>query len=137
MAEHAAIQAHGASEEEGSHDFEIHEVGIHIPHSSRSQIWRVFFILLAITVLEFLIALVPGIRQTQDHPNGALGKELVVGIFLGLTVLKAFYIVGYFMHLKMEKVNMVYSILLPIMFILYLITLLMVESNGSLGAHAY
>jgi cytochrome c oxidase subunit IV len=133
MAEHA-VQAHGAHEEE-SHDFVIHEVGIHHPHSSKAQIWRVFIILLCITVLEFLIALTPGIRQTISHPNGALPNEAVVAIFLGLTVLKAFYIVGYFMHLKMEKVNMVYTILLPIMFIVYLIALIMIEGNGGTVAH--
>jgi cytochrome c oxidase subunit 4 len=128
MAEHAA-HAQGGHEEE-SHDFEIHEVGVIHVESSKSQIWRVFFIMLGITVIEFLIALTPGVRQK-------LGHDTTVIIFLGLTVLKAFYIVGYFMHLKMEKVNMVYSVLLPIMFIMYLIALLMIEGSGGTGAHTY
>jgi cytochrome c oxidase subunit IV len=132
MAEHA-VHAHRAQEE--SHDFVIHEVGIHHPHSSTKQIWKVFFVLLCITLLEFAIALTPGLRRTELHPEGKLSNELVVAIFLGLTVLKAFYIVGYFMHLKMEKVNMVYTILLPMMFIVYLIALIMIEGQGGTGIH--
>lgn len=103
--------------------FDTVEEGLHYPHSTKKEIWRVFFILLAITVLEFLIALTPTIR------NG-LGKEAVIAIFLGLTVLKAFYIVGYFMHLKQEKINMIYTILIPLIFIVYLIALLMFESGA-------
>jgi cytochrome c oxidase subunit IV len=105
------------------HDFDVVEEGLHYPHSTKKQIWQVFFILLAITVLEFLIALTPSIR------NG-LGKEVVIAVFLGLTVLKAFYIVGYFMHLKQEKINMAYTILIPLIFIIYLIALLMFESGA-------
>jgi cytochrome c oxidase subunit IV len=103
--------------------FDTLEEGLHTPHSTRKQIWKVFFILLAITILEFLIALTPSVR------NG-LGKELVIAVFLGLTVLKAFYIVGYFMHLKQEKINMAYTILIPLIFIIYLIALLMFESGA-------
>jgi cytochrome c oxidase subunit 4 len=135
MAEHA-IQAHGEHTDE-SHDIEIHEVGVHHVDSSKKRIWTVFFIMLGITVVEFIIALYPGIRRTQAHPDGALSKDLVVGIFLALTVLKAFYIVGYFMHLKMEKVTMVYTVLLPIMFIIYLIALLMIEGTGGTGSHTF
>jgi len=104
------------------HHFEIIEQGLHEIHSTRKEIWRVFFILLAITVLEFLIALTPAIKD-------GLGKSKVVGIFFFLTVLKAFYIVGYFMHLKHEKLNMAYTILIPLMFIAYLITLLLFEGS--------
>lgn len=137
MSENAAVHAMDAHSDEG-HDFVIHEVGIHEAHASKATIWRVFVILLIITVLEFCIALTPGLRQTVEHPGGMLNNQLVVGIFLALTVLKAFYIVGYFMHLRMEKVNMVYTILLPLLFILYLIALIMIEGHGgTIVHHAY
>jgi cytochrome c oxidase subunit IV len=112
--------------EEGGHHFEVVEHGVHIVHSSKKEIWRVFFILLGITLLEFLIALTHKIRE-------GLGKELVVAVFLFLTVLKAFYIVGNFMHLKHERINMIYTILLPIMFIVYLIALLIYEGAAQPG----
>jgi len=118
--------AHTAdAHEEEHHDFEIVEHGIHELHGSKKEIWRVFFILLAITVLEFLIALVPTFRQ---H----ISREIIIGIFFFLTVLKAFYIVGYFMHLKHEKLNMAYTILIPLMFIVYLIALLLFEGSAQL-----
>src|ERR1017187_1646515 len=127
MAEHAvhAVQAAHGEAEEGNHDFVIIEHGLHHVDSSKKQIWRVFFIMLFITILEFILALTPGLRRTVFDPNGILPNTTVVAIFLGLTVLKAFYIVGYFMHLKMERINMIYTILLPLLFILYLVALLM------------
>ena len=115
---------HIAHTDDHGHHGEEPEVGLHEIHSTKKEIWKVFAILLAITVLEFIIALTPSIKH-------ALGKGGVVGIFLFLTVLKAFYIVGYFMHLKHEKMNMAYTILLPILFIIYLIALLMLEGGAS------
>ena len=129
MSDHAVQAAHGEAEE--SHDFVIVEHGVHQVDASRKQIWRVFFVMLIITVLEFIIALTPGIRRNELHPNGIIPNDVVVMIFLGLTVLKAFYIVGYFMHLKMERINMIYTVLLPLLFIMYLITLLVIEGTGS------
>ncbi|MDZ4838893.1 MAG: cytochrome C oxidase subunit IV family protein [Bacteroidota bacterium] len=102
------------------------EPGLHTVHSSKKQIWRVFFILLAITVLEFLIALTPGIKNS-------MGETTVTVVFFALTILKAFYIVAYFMHLKDERINMAYTILLPLMFILYLIALLLMEFRNGVG----
>ena len=122
MSEHIS---HSADAHEEEHHFEIVEQGLHEIQSSKKQIWKVFFILLAITVLEFIIALTSTFRE---H----LGKSMVVGIFFFLTVLKAFYIVGYFMHLKHEKLNMAYTILIPLMFIAYLITLLLFEGSNQL-----
>jgi cytochrome c oxidase subunit 4 len=46
-----------------------------------------------------------------------------------LTLAKAFYIVAYFMHLKFEKIGMVYAILVPTLFIIGLILVLTNESN--------
>jgi cytochrome c oxidase subunit IV len=117
------VRVHG-EDAHGEHHFEVVENGIHHVHSTKKEIWKVFFILLAITLLEFLIALTPAIR-------GGLGRTTVVGVFFALTILKAFYIVGYFMHLKHEKINMAYAILLPILFILYLIALLLFEGGAS------
>jgi cytochrome c oxidase subunit IV len=124
MAEHTA--AHHSEEDHGHHDFVIEEQGIHHVHGSKKEIWRVFFILLGITILEFLVALTPAIY------NG-IGKTGTVSIFFTLTILKAFYIVGYFMHLRHEKLNMAYTILVPLGFVLYLIALLLIE--GGAQAH--
>lgn len=113
-----------SNNDHGAHHEEALEHGIHIVHSSKKEIWKVFAILLAITVVEFLVALTPAIYE-------GLGKTGVVAVFFALTIVKAFYIVGYFMHLRHEKMNMAYSILVPLLFILYLIALLIFEGFKS------
>jgi len=93
---------------------------------TRRRIWNVFFVLLAITCVEFFIALylVPiGIggwhmKYTTANP-----------IYIVLTLLKAFYIVGYFMHLKFERLGLVFAIIVPVLFIIGLILVLTNESH--------
>ena len=62
------------------------------------QIWKVFFILLAITVLEFLIALTPALEGIRTEYKLAVNLTYVI-----LTLFKAFYIIAYFMHLKFDS----------------------------------
>lgn len=88
---------------------------------SVKDIWRVFFILLFITIIEFIIALAV--------PEAAMSKPVKNWIYIILTLAKAFYIVAYFMHLKFEKVNFIYSIVLPIIFILGIIAALINEAS--------
>jgi cytochrome c oxidase subunit IV len=88
------------------------------------QIWKVFFILLAITVLEFLIALTPALEGLRTDHKLAVNLTYVV-----LTLFKAFYIIAYFMHLKFEKINLVYSIALPPIFVIYCIVLVLYEGG--------
>jgi cytochrome c oxidase subunit IV len=58
-----------------------------------------------------------------------MSKDIKNWIYIVLTLMKAFYIVAYFMHLKFEKINLIYSILLPLVFIIGVIAALMNESN--------
>ncbi|MCD8742363.1 cytochrome C oxidase subunit IV family protein [Mucilaginibacter roseus] len=88
---------------------------------SRGKIWQVFFILLGITVIEFIIAL-------YLVPHG-MKIEWANPIYIILTLAKAFYIVAYFMHLKFEKVGLIYSLVVPILFIIGLILVLTNESH--------
>jgi cytochrome c oxidase subunit IV len=50
-------------------------------------------------------------------------------IFLVLTIVKAYYIIAFFMHLKHEKLSFKYSILLPFFLILYFIVMAIAEGN--------
>jgi cytochrome c oxidase subunit IV len=52
----------------------------------------------------------------------------VVFIFFG--VVKAYYIVGAFMHMKNEKVNLAMCILVPTVFIIGLVAGLLYEGNA-------
>ena len=95
--------------------------GHHIPAdggaAQRKVIWKTFWILLILTALEFLIAF------TMHH-----GKMRIT-IFVLMTIVKAFYIVGEFMHLKHETKSMIWSILLPCIFVLWLLLALILEGG--------
>ena len=54
---------------------------------------------------------------------------MVNPFYIGLTLLKAFFIVAYFMHLKFEKIGFAMAIILPILFIIGLILVLTNESH--------
>ncbi len=110
----------------------------HAPHDDhagmdKKGIWRVFFILLALTALEFLIAL------GFVHHWGILEKGMLVNvIYIVLTLVKAFYIVAYFMHLKFEKSGFIICCSVVFLFIVYFILLMLTEGdfmNGAFNPH--
>lgn len=105
----------------------------HYDHSTHSgqmdkpqtkTIWKTFWILLGITALEFIVAL------GLDFSTG-----LKAAIFIGMTFIKAFYIVAEFMHLKHETKVLMWSIVLPFIFIIWLTVALLVESNSIFYSH--
>ncbi len=50
-------------------------------------------------------------------------------VFIILGVVKAYYIVGVFMHMKFERKVLMYTIILPMLFVVFLVTLMIVEGN--------
>lgn len=95
-----------------------HHTDVKSPESKKQigRIWRVFWILLVVTVVEVAIGLLAG------H---ALPKALLATIFLGLTLFKAGYIVAIFMHLGDEFKNFMIMILMPlVLFIWFIIAFL-------------
>ena len=81
-------------------------------------IWRVFWILLLVTIFEVSISFT------------SVPKSILLYVFVVLTIVKAYYIVGYFMHLRFEKVPMQYSLLLPFLLIIYLIFIALYEGTA-------
>ena len=104
-----------------SETHDIHAEGDHAG-MTRKSIWVVFFVLLGITVIEFFIAL-------YLVPKGHMTYNIANPIYIILTLAKAFFIVAYFMHLKFEKVALVYTIVVPVLFIIGLILVLTNESH--------
>jgi cytochrome c oxidase subunit 4 len=88
---------------------------------SKRKIWKVFFILLAITVVEFILALLV--------PESIMSKGVKNFAYIVLTLVKAFYIVAFFMHLKFEKYTLIVAISVSFIFILYFIVLMMNEGS--------
>jgi cytochrome c oxidase subunit IV len=85
--------------------------------SAVKKIWTVAFILAAITALEFLLAFTMQAGTARNI------------IFILMTLLKAFYIVAEFMHLKGEVKVLILCIVLPIVFIIWLIAALLLEGG--------
>ncbi|HEY1045585.1 MAG TPA: cytochrome C oxidase subunit IV family protein [Bacteroidia bacterium] len=93
----------------------------YVPHAEShgtKSLWRTFWILLLITVVDFIIYFAFG------H---SLGRNLV---FVAFGIVKAILIVGIFMHLNYEAKFLRYMIVLPaIVFLSYLVWFLLVEGN--------
>ena len=78
-------------------------------------VWRTFWILLGITVFELIIAII--YYETHFFP-----KHLLNGVFIIMTLAKAFFIVAEFMHLGHELKNLIMTIAIPAcLFIWFLI----------------
>src|SRR5688572_11372606 len=81
------------------------------------KLWTVAAILGAITAVEFAVAfLVP-------HEF----KSLRVWTFILMTIVKAGYIVGEFMHLRHETKFLFYSILIPLVFVVWMLVAFVYE----------
>jgi cytochrome c oxidase subunit IV len=82
---------------------------------NKKAVWRTFWILLCITVIELIFAIV-------YYETGFINKHLLNGVFIIMTLAKAFFIVAEFMHLGHEIRNLVMTIAIPAcLFIWFLI----------------
>ena len=103
-----------------NHNSEKYDPITYIPHAENhgtKDIWMKFWILLGITILDIIMY--------YTFPIGMLRNVL----FIIFGIVKAYYIVGTFMHLKLERSNLIMSIIIPVIFILYFIYLMLYEGN--------
>ncbi|GAB1448874.1 hypothetical protein MASR2M44_18950 [Bacteroidota bacterium] len=89
------------------------------PSDMKSQIWKTFWILLGLTVID--IALYFILLSYHSMLKNAL--------FIILGVVKAWYIVGVFMHMKFERKMLMYTIILPMIFVVFLVILMLIEGD--------
>ncbi len=80
-----------------------------------SKYVKIAVIMGVVTTIEFVFAIF--------LPRG----PLLYFTFIALTFVKAFYIVAEFMHLKGEVKTLIWSILIPLIFIVWLIIALLAE----------
>jgi len=80
-----------------------------------AKLWKVAGILGIVTAIEFVIAF------TMGH------GPLKTAIFIGLTIVKAAYIVGEFMHLRYEVKLLFWSILIPMIFVIWMLVAFIYE----------
>lgn len=81
------------------------------------KLWQVAGILGIITAIEFAVAFMV--------PHDL--KDLRVWTFIIMTIVKAAYIVGEFMHLRHETKFLMWSILVPIVFIVWMLVAFVYE----------
>lgn len=84
-------------------------------HGGTKEIWRTFWILLGLTIVELVL----GYIMIGVESGG--GRLAIKGAIIILMLAKAFYIVAYFMHLKGEIRNLVMTILVPLSLLIWAI----------------
>ncbi len=84
------------------------------------KIWKTAGILAIITALEFLIAFTVPLEMA----------EVRVTVFVLMTIVKAAYIVGEFMHLKYEVKVLIWSILIPMIFVVWMLVAFIYEGDA-------
>ena len=97
------------------------EVNTHIEHAdhghdngaAKKHIFKVFWILLAITVVE----IVWGMEVSHHIPY----KWVNALFFLSMTFVKAGYIVAEFMHLRHEIKNLIQTVLIPLLLFIWFV----------------
>ncbi len=101
-----------------AHHEETQQITVLPPDKEKiRKLWRVAGILGFITAIEFAVAfLVPHEFQTTR-----------VWLFIAMTIVKAAYIVGEFMHLRHEAKVLIWAILIPMIFVVWLLIALVYE----------
>jgi len=89
-----------------------------IRKANQAKIWKVAGILSVVTLIEFVFAfsMEAGLVRTS--------------LFFALTIIKAFYIVAEFMHLKHEVKTLIYAIIMPMIFVIWLVIALLYEGGS-------
>ena len=92
-------------------------------HKEHPKYMRIFWILLALTILEVVVAL-PLLKS-------ALGQTLTAILLIGMACSKALYVALYFMHLKFEQRTLMIIALTPFIICVFLVLMLLPDLMAS------
>jgi cytochrome c oxidase subunit IV len=101
--------------------------------NSTRQIWVVFWILFILTAIEVALGIFKPSFMLTNH---IVGVTMLNMTFIVLTIIKAYYIVGTFMHLGHEEKSLQFSIVAPMWVLIpYLLFILLTEASfhGAIG----
>jgi len=110
-----------AHQQQGSSEVTFH----HEPSGDTKRIWKTFWILLIITVVELGLGLLLYATDFSSAMNLA-----IKGIITILSLAKAFYIVSIFMHLGDEIRNMIMTIVVPLLLFIWFIAAFLIDGNS-------
>lgn len=94
-------------------------------HGGTKLIIRVTIILTVLTILELALGF-----WMMGMPLVSLSRHIIKGVIVILMIAKAFYIVGYFMHLKHELTNLIMTIMVPLGLFLWFIIAFLADGNS-------
>jgi cytochrome c oxidase subunit IV len=100
-----------------AHDHEPQVTVLPPDRAKITKLWTVAAILGAVTAVEFAVAF------SMGH------GPLKTSIFVVMTIVKAAYIVGEFMHLRYEAKVLLWSILIPLAFVVWMLVAFLYEGS--------
>ena len=96
------------------------------PDDNVKRIWKTFWVLLTITVIELGLGLTLYALNLPDD----LRRMLIKGTIIILSLAKAYFIVSVFMHLGDEIRNLIMTIVVPLMLFIWFITAFILDGNS-------
>ena len=97
----------------------------HEPTQGTKRIWKTFWLLLIITIVEL------GLGLLMYATDFSYGVDLFIkGVIIILSLAKAFYIVSIFMHLGDELRNMIMTIIVPLTLFVWFIGAFLWDGNS-------
>jgi len=98
--------------------------------SQKSAVWRATFILGVVTFVEIGLALMHYYEYFGVHH---MPKSILSSFMIILSLLKAYFIVGEFMHIRYEMRALALTILVPLVFLIYGVIMFMWEGSAWLA----
>lgn len=96
------------------------------PSDNVKRIWKTFWILLIITMVELGLGLLLYALNLPDD----LKRILIKGVIIILSLAKAYFIVSIFMHLGDEVRNLILTIVIPLLLFIWFITAFILDGNS-------
>ncbi|MEO8711538.1 MAG: cytochrome C oxidase subunit IV family protein [Parafilimonas sp.] len=90
----------------------------------RKEIWRVTIILSVFTLIELALGF------TLMEITNDLTRHFIKGVIIIFMLAKAFYIVGYFMHLRHELRNLIMTVCIPLCLFIWFILAFLADGNS-------
>jgi cytochrome c oxidase subunit 4 len=90
----------------------------------KKEIWRVTIILSVFTIIELILGFYLMSVTNQ------LARDFIKGVIIIFMLAKAFYIVGYFMHLRHEIRNLIMTICVPLFLFVWFIIAFLADGDS-------
>ena len=102
----------------------------HAPSSGTGRIWKIFWLLSVVTIIELCLGLGLAKHWYGDPENHHAAILAVKGAMCILSLAKAFYIVSVFMHLGDEIRNLMMTIVVPLCLFIWFIAAFLWDGNS-------